>query len=262
MAEWAGLGYYARARNLLTCARAVARTGAGFPDTRDGLLALPGIGPYTAAAIAAIAFDRPETVVDGNVERVMARLFAVETPLPAAKPELFALAARLTPAARPGDYAQAMMDLGATICTPRVAGLRHLPVARALRRPVPPGVAGGAAAQGAEAGKAAAPGHRLSGAPRRRRLAAGAAAGRGSAGRHAGLARQRLGRGRRPRTRRLPADWRDPGGEVRHTFTHFHLRLAPARRPGAGDRPARRGGISWPEPIPPGGAAHGDAQGL
>ena len=120
MAEWAGLGYYARARNLLTCARAVTTMHGGrFPDTLAELRALPGIGAYTAAAIAAIAFNRPETVVDGNVERVMSRVFAVLTPLPAAKPELTALAAQLTPALRPGDYAQAVMDLGATICTPR-----------------------------------------------------------------------------------------------------------------------------------------------
>ena len=118
MAEWAGLGYYARARNLLKCARAVAALG-GFPKTREGLLGLPGIGPYTASAIAAIAWDAPATVVDGNVERVMARLFAVETPLPQAKAELTALAASLTPQSRPGDHAQAVMDLGATICTPR-----------------------------------------------------------------------------------------------------------------------------------------------
>ncbi|TJZ87907.1 A/G-specific adenine glycosylase [Paracoccus hibiscisoli] len=118
MAEWAGLGYYARARNLLACARAVTAMG-GFPDTRAGLQALPGIGAYTSAAIAAIAFDRAETVVDGNVERVVSRLFAVQTPLPRAKPELVTLAETLTPQARPGDYAQAMMDLGATICTPR-----------------------------------------------------------------------------------------------------------------------------------------------
>lgn len=118
MAEWAGLGYYARARNLLACARIVSDEG-GFPTTREGLQALPGIGPYTSAAIAAIAYDAGETVVDGNVERVVARLFAVETPLPAAKPELIALAERLTPQERPGDYAQAMMDLGATICVPR-----------------------------------------------------------------------------------------------------------------------------------------------
>ncbi|RUS59721.1 A/G-specific adenine glycosylase [Pseudorhodobacter sp. E13] len=120
MAEWAGLGYYARARNLLKCARAVAQDHAGqFPQSYEGLLTLPGIGPYTAAAVAAIAFDQPATVVDGNVERVMARLFNVQTPLPQAKPELTALASSLTPTDRPGDYAQAVMDLGATICTPR-----------------------------------------------------------------------------------------------------------------------------------------------
>tara|TARA_R110000868_G_scaffold400956_3_gene675875 strand:+ start:45815 stop:46909 length:1095 start_codon:yes stop_codon:yes gene_type:complete len=120
MGEWAGLGYYARARNLLKCARAVVTDHGGqFPDTLEGLLGLPGVGPYTAAAIASIAFDRAETVVDGNVERVMARLYDIHTPLPGAKPELTARAARLTPTQRPGDYAQAVMDLGATICSPR-----------------------------------------------------------------------------------------------------------------------------------------------
>ena len=120
MAEWAGLGYYARARNLLACARAVvARHNGQFPQSADALQTLPGIGPYTAAAIASIAFDAAATVVDGNVERVMARLFNHQTPLPAAKPALIALATTLTPMARPGDYAQAVMDLGATICTPR-----------------------------------------------------------------------------------------------------------------------------------------------
>ena len=120
MGEWAGLGYYARARNLLKCARAVVQDHNGnFPDTYEGLLALPGIGPYTAAAVSAIAFDRPSTVLDGNVERVMARLHDIHTPLPTAKPELMARAETLTPDHRPGDYAQAVMDLGATICTPR-----------------------------------------------------------------------------------------------------------------------------------------------
>ncbi|MEZ5799025.1 MAG: A/G-specific adenine glycosylase [Paracoccaceae bacterium] len=128
MAEWAGLGYYARARNLMKCARAVADRG-GFPQSREGLLQLPGIGPYTASAIAAIAFDQPATVVDGNVERVMARLYAVETPLPRAKPELVALAEALTPEARPGDHAQAMMDLGATICTPKSPACGICPLA-------------------------------------------------------------------------------------------------------------------------------------
>ena len=119
MAAWAGLGYYARARNLLACARAVAGDHGGvFPDTEAGLLALPGVGAYTAAAVAAIAFGRPANVVDGNVERVMARLFAVETPLPAARPELKRLAATLVADDRPGDWPQALMDLGATVCRP------------------------------------------------------------------------------------------------------------------------------------------------
>ncbi|MFC3714174.1 A/G-specific adenine glycosylase [Sphingoaurantiacus capsulatus] len=118
MSAWAGLGYYARARNLLACARAVAERG-GFPGSEAELLTLPGVGPYTAAAVASIAFDEAAPVVDGNVERVMSRLFAVETPLPAGKRELRAHAAALTPTMRPGDYAQAVMDLGATICTPK-----------------------------------------------------------------------------------------------------------------------------------------------
>lgn len=120
MGEWAGLGYYARARNLLKCARAiVADHGGVFPADHAALLKLPGIGPYTAAAISSIAFDLRHVVVDGNVERVMARLYDVHTPLPAAKPELTTLAEALTPNSRPGDYAQAVMDLGATICTPK-----------------------------------------------------------------------------------------------------------------------------------------------
>jgi len=120
--EWAGLGYYARARNLHACAKAVAAAGR-FPCDQDGLATLPGIGPYTAAAVAAIAFDAPVVPMDGNVERVTARLHAVEAPLPAAKPRLAALAEAFMadPAARarPGDFAQALFDLGATICTPR-----------------------------------------------------------------------------------------------------------------------------------------------
>ena len=120
MAEWAGLGYYARARNLLKGARAVvADHNARFPGSRDGLLTLPGVGPYTAGAVAAIAYDEAAVVVDGNVERVMTRLFAVQTPLPKSKAALVTLATRMTPPLRPGDYAQAVMDLGATICTPR-----------------------------------------------------------------------------------------------------------------------------------------------
>lgn len=118
MAAWAGLGYYARARNLLACARAVAALGT-LPDTEESLRKLPGIGGYTAAAIAAIAFGRRAVVVDANVERVVSRLFAVEEPLPGAKPRIYALTESITPDARAGDFAQAMMDLGSTICTAR-----------------------------------------------------------------------------------------------------------------------------------------------
>ncbi|MDX2263674.1 MAG: A/G-specific adenine glycosylase [Hyphomicrobiales bacterium] len=129
MAAWAGLGYYARARNMHACAKAVMeRHGGAFPRDEAALRALPGVGAYTAAAVAAIAFDAPATVVDGNVERVVARLFAVETPLPEAKSEIRRLAADLTPALRPGDYAQAMMDLGATVCTPRSPSCLVCPV--------------------------------------------------------------------------------------------------------------------------------------
>jgi A/G-specific adenine glycosylase len=117
---WAGLGYYARARNLHACARAVLERHDGvFPGTEAELRALPGVGAYTAAAIAAIAFGAPASPVDGNIERVMARLFAVEESLPGAKPALRRLAREVTPRQQAGDFAQAMMDLGATICTPK-----------------------------------------------------------------------------------------------------------------------------------------------
>jgi len=120
MEEWAGLGYYARARALHATARAIAAAGA-FPADAAGWRDLPGIGPYTAAAIAAIALNQAEVPVDGNVERVVARLFAITDPLPRAKKTLVALAEGFSadPAmrARPGDFAQALFDLGATICT-------------------------------------------------------------------------------------------------------------------------------------------------
>jgi A/G-specific adenine glycosylase len=174
MAEWAGLGYYARARNLLKCARAVvADHGGVFPATREGLLALPGIGPYTAAAIAAIAHDEPATVVDGNVERVMARLFRVTDPLPGAKPLLVAHAAALTPLRRPGDYAQAVMDLGATICTPRNPACGICPWREPCR-------------QDRQGGQARAAGQPVAG-PSRRRLAAGNPTRQGALGGNAGL---------------------------------------------------------------------------
>ncbi len=224
MAAWAGLGYYARARNLLACARAVAGMGGHFPDTEDGLRALPGIGPYTAAAIASIAFGRPAAVMDGNVERVMARLFAVEEPLPGAKPALYALAARLTPATRPGDYAQAVMDLGATICTPRAPTCDICP----WRQPC----AGRSRGIAADLPRRAPKPER----PVRHGIAYLALRADGAV-----LVEQRDARGLLGGMLGLPgtewveglpqpcppfaADWRDLGVEVRHTLTHFHLRL-------------------------------------
>ena len=225
MAEWAGLGYYARARNLLACARAVAAKGA-FPDTAEGLRALPGIGSYTSAAIAAIAFDRPETVVDGNVERVTARVFAEETPLPRAKPVLARLAARLTPTRRPGDFAQAMMDLGATVCTPRNPSCGACPLAgfclaharglaadlprKAPKKPKPTrrGIAYVAIrADGAPLIETRPPRGLLGGMP--------------------GFPGTDWVDDPAPAPP-LPADWRRLEGTVRHTFTHFHLELTVA----------------------------------
>ena len=240
MAAWAGLGYYARARNLLACARVVARElGGRFPETEAGLRALPGIGPYTAAAIAAIAFDRRAVVVDGNVERVMARLARVEAPLPAAKPRLRALAEAMTPAERPGDYAQAVMDLGATVCTPRAPACGICPLSLP---PVP------------RAGPASRPSCR---AGRRRRRGPSGTAPPGwrcaTTGRvlvetrpASGLLGGMLGLPGGPWSETPPqprapfaADWRDLG-EVRHTFTHFHLilRLRGARLPACAAAPA------------------------
>ncbi len=221
MAEWAGLGYYARARNLLACARAVVARG-GFPADLAGLRALPGIGPYTAAAIAAIAFDRPEVVVDGNVERVMARVFAVETPLPLAKPLLTALAAGLTPDQRPGDYAQAVMDLGATLCTPRNPACGICPWVGGCR----------ARAEGIEASlprKVAKPVKPTrSGTLWLARRADGAVLverrpERGLLGGTLGFPGQGWDGAAGPAP--LEADWK-VAGQVKHTFTHFHLDLS------------------------------------
>lgn len=225
MAEWAGLGYYARARNLLKCARAVVRDHQRrFPETSAGLRTLPGIGPYTAAAIASIAFDEPATVVDGNVERVVARLFAVEEPLPGVKPRLTELAARLTPTFRPGDHAQAMMDLGATICTPRslacgICPLFDLCAARA---------AGVAETLPRKSPKQARPerqgiayvAFRADGAVLlERRPDSGLLGGMlGWPGTH-------WAEGEPSPAPPLLADWQEAPATVQHTFTHFHLTL-------------------------------------
>ncbi len=224
MAEWAGLGYYARARNLLKCARAVVAEHDGtFPDTRDALLTLPGIGPYTASAIAAIAYDEPAVVVDGNVERVMARLFDIHTPLPAAKPELTERAAELTPDMRPGDHAQAVMDLGATICTPRNPACGICP----LREPCAARAAGTASELPKKTPKK----------PKPTRLGIAYVARRtdgawlletrppkGLLGGMLGWPGSDWSDAPTPAPP-LEADWTELGAEALHTFTHFHLRL-------------------------------------
>lgn len=127
LSAWAGLGYYARARNLHACASEIARRGGEFPRTEPKLRALPGIGAYTAAAVAAIAFEARTIAIDGNVERVVARLFALREPLPKAKAKLHALATRLQPEGRHGDFVQALMELGAIVCTPKKPDCPHCP---------------------------------------------------------------------------------------------------------------------------------------
>lgn len=224
MAEWAGLGYYARARNLLKSARIVAQRG-GFPSSRAELQALPGIGPYTSAAIAAIAFDAPEVVVDGNIERVMARLFNEDTPLPAAKPLLTNYAARLTPTLRPGDYAQALMDIGATLCTPRNPACGICP----LRSPCAARAEGTAPELPRKSPKVTKPtrkgivylGRRSDGAWLMERRPPRGLLG-GMLGWPGSDWLEILPSDNPP----LAANWQAVPGEVRHTFTHFHLRLA------------------------------------
>ena len=214
MAAWAGLGYYARARNLLACARTVAEQhGGAFPDNEGELLKLPGIGAYTAAAIAAIAFGRRAVVVDGNVERVIARLHALKDPMPQARPRIRALVDAMTPAEGAGDFAQAMMDLGATICTPRSPACGLCPVRQWCSA-------------------------RAEGAPERYPIRAPKAARphrRGTAYwlEHEGevLLVRRPARGLLGGMLALPeeppaaADWEDAGA-VEHVFTHFSLTMA------------------------------------
>ena len=228
---WQGLGYYARARNLHACARAViARHGGVFPEDEAALRALPGIGAYTAAAVAAIAFGRAATPVDGNIERVIARLFAVEEPLPDAKPALRRLAQSLTPDERAGDYAQAAMDLGATICTPKKPKCMLCPWREACRG-LAAGIAQNLPARRARTAK-----------PVRRGVAFWAVRPDGAV-----LLRRRPEKGLLGGMMEVPstlwrespwseaeakaaapfaAGWRLVPGVVRHTFTHFHLELA------------------------------------
>lgn len=225
LAAWAGLGYYSRARNLVACARYVAgEHGGAFPPTVAGLRALPGVGAYTAAAIAAIAFDDPDAVpVDANIERVTARLFAIREAMPAARPAIAEAARAIWPATRGGDMAQALMDLGATICTARAPACIACPLVGHCD----------AAAQGIAASLPVKLPKRAR--PVRHGRALWIERLSGSA-RQVWLVR-RPAKGMLGGMRALPGgDWGDGmpvadgdvivAGEVRHVFTHFELRLA------------------------------------
>ena len=228
MGEWAGLGYYARARNLLKCARVITDEHSGiFPDDHATLLTLPGIGPYTAAAISSIAFDLRHVVVDGNVERVMSRLYDIHSPLPTSKLELTAKAEHLTPNQRTGDYAQAVMDLGATICTPKSPACGICP----LHEPCKARKAGTAPDLPKKTPKKPKPtrhgtvylGRRSDGAWLLERRP-----NKGLLGGMLGWPGSDWIDVTTPRpigTPPTPADWKTEEGEVRHTFTHFHLLL-------------------------------------
>ncbi|MDA7947277.1 MAG: A/G-specific adenine glycosylase [Hyphomicrobiaceae bacterium] len=232
LTAWAGLGYYARARNLHACAQHVAQHyGGRFPDNERELLTLPGVGSYTAAAIAAIAFGKQAAVVDGNVERVLARYFAVTTPLPAAKKQLREHAEVIAPLQRPGDFAQAMMDLGATVCTPRSPSCMLCPIAQDCAGRIN-GLEAVLPYKAAKQEK-----------PTRRGAAFFASRWDGAV-----LLRRRADKGLLGGMVEVPgtpwveggecADddalshapvhgaWKRVPGEVRHTFTHFHLELA------------------------------------
>ncbi|MBO6768119.1 MAG: A/G-specific adenine glycosylase [Erythrobacter sp.] len=241
MAAWAGLGYYSRARNLVKCAREVARRG-GFPETEAALRELPGLGAYTAAAVAAIAFDRRAVVVDANVERVVARLFAIEEPLPGARKAIRAAAESITPNRRAGDFAQAMMDLGSSICTARDPKCLLCPLSQSCEGRA----AGDPARLPVKAPKKAKPVRQGSAfwIEREgtvwlvRREAKGMLGGMRALPDDGWSARGN-GTGEAP----LAGEW-EAGGVVRHTFTHFALELSVHMQRG-GAQPAGEGEW-WP----------------
>ncbi len=229
MAAWAGLGYYARARNLKKCAEAVAfEHGGAFPDTEEGLRALPGIGDYTSAAVAAIAFNRPSAVMDGNVERVISRLFAIDAPLPGSKPAMKAKVAELTPTDRPGDFAQAMMDLGATICTPKrpacaLCPFNHICVALATDEPERFPVKAAKKAKPVRLGAAFIAVDRDGRLLLRKRVESGLLGGMTEVPTTEWTSRQDGETGEEAAP--FPADW-EAAGSISHVFTHFELRLS------------------------------------
>ncbi len=225
MAAWAGLGYYARARNLLKTARIVAfEKGGCFPNDAQDLQGLPGIGPYTSAAIAAIVFNQRASVLDGNVERVMARFHLIEAPLPGSKETLRNLAVGMLPDARFGDYAQAIMDLGATICTPRNPSCGMCPWAQGCKARAR-GVAQDLPKKTAKSPKPTRYGTcfvvlRKDGAVLLERRPDKGLLG-GMLGWPGGSWTDQMQITEPP----FQANWQKLPEEVRHTFTHFHLKL-------------------------------------
>ncbi len=246
MAAWAGLGYYARARNLVACAKAVASNHQGrLPEAEAELLKLPGIGGYTAAAIAAIAFGQRAVVVDANVERVVARLFAIDTPLPAGKAQIRVATDAITPDLDAGDFAQAMMDLGAGICSVRNPSCMICP----LLRHCAAGQAGTADAYPVKSAKKAKP-HRTGTAYWIERDAKVWLVKRGGSGMLGGMralpddgwSAKSDGNGAAP----FQADWRILPQTVAHVFTHFSLTLKVAVTASAPDAAALGQGEYWP----------------
>ena len=246
LAAWAGLGYYARARNLIACARVVSAAGGVFPQTEAELRSLPGIGAYTAAAIAAITFGEPAVVIDGNVERVVTRLYAIAEPLPAAKTGVRAALEPLVPRRRPGDFAQAMMDLGSGICTPRSPVCPECPLATfcAAHR------AGEETRYPVKAPKKAKPVRRGTAYLARRADDAILLATRPAKGLLAGMAEvpnSGWQEGEAPvSSPPLKGNWKRLNREVVHVFTHFELRLA-VESARVGNAPAPPG-MRWVKP--------------
>jgi A/G-specific adenine glycosylase len=225
MAAWAGLGYYARARNLLKCARIVTDELDGvFPSDETGLQKLPGIGPYTSAAIAAIAFDRPASVLDGNVERVMARYHFIEEPLPGSKEQLRKLAIKTLPSERFGDYAQAIMDLGATVCTPRRPSCGACPWMDGCRAQAA-GVASELPKKVAKVKKPTRYGTCFVVMRKNGAVLLESRPEKGLLGGMLGWPGDVWSTDNAKATLPFDADWRMLANEARHTFTHFHLRL-------------------------------------
>jgi A/G-specific adenine glycosylase len=256
MAAFSGLGYYSRARNLHACAQEVARRGGRFPRSEAELRALPGVGAYTAAAVAAIAFDADAAPVDGNIARILARLHALETPVARARRAIGEAAAALTPAKRPGDFAQALMDIGALICRPRNPDCPACPLLSACAA--------------ARTGEPDAYPRRGAAKPKPLRLGAAFFARRADG---AILARRRPPKGLLGGTLELPggpweaaergevasghapfaAAWRRLPGEVEQAFTHFTLRLT-LYAADVGERAAETEGLIWIEPAKAEGA--------